>query len=309
MQNKMILFGKILLRSSVAAVLVFGQVAAVSAQITNTAKVNGVKPDATPAYTLGSEPEDTESVTVITKAPAFTANKTVQSIGDEALETIVYEVTLENTGNVTIDTLSVTDPGPSFNGTIGTNVGSIVGPAIISESVTTDGDLQVGETIVYEITYTLSQTDVDNAAGVALGVVNTASVSAEDPDNVSVVPTGTLTVQDVIPDNSALTLAKEVYDADFTTPGATLIGATAQALGATVYYRFTVENTGNTTITDAAIIDDAFSGSGGLGTIALVGGTTATPTGPAVTLADLAPGETAIFEVAYVVTQMDIDNQ
>lgn len=295
-----------LLRASAAAILVFGQVVTVSAQITNTATVNGVRPDSSPAYAPGLEPEDTESVTVVTKSASFTANKTVVSTGDDAGETIVYNVTLVNTGNVTLDTLSVTDPGPTFDTIAGTNGGTI-SISIDSESVTTDGDLQVGETIVYEVIYTLSQTDIDNGAGVTDGVDNAATVTADDPDDVEITPTGTLTAETTIPDNSALTLDKDAYDA--ANPGGTLLGVTAQDVGDIVFYRFTVVNTGNTTITDAEISDDAFSGSGGLGTIALVGGTTSTTPGPAVIQADLAPGQTAIFEVAYTVTQTDIDNQ
>lgn len=301
----MILFGKLLLRSSVAAIILFGQVAAVSAAITNTATVNGLRPDGSAAYTLGSEPSDSESVTVVTKDAQFTANKTVFSIGDEATETIIYEVTLVNTGNVTLDTLSVTDPGPTFGGVTGTNVGGL-SISIFSESDTVDGILQVGETIVYRITYTLSQTDIDNAAGVADSVDNTATVTADDPDDVEITPTGTLLVETTIPDNSALTLVKEAYDAAY--PGGVLLGATAQSLGDTVFYRFTVVNTGNTTITSAAITEDSFSGSGTMGSIDLVAGTTTAP-GPGVTQADIVPGETVIFEAAYTVTQTDIDNQ
>lgn len=306
-QGNMTLSSKFVLRSTAASIFMFSQVVGVSAAITNTATVNGVRPDSTPAYSPGSEPSDSESVTVITKAPSFTANKTVDSIGDEAGETIEYRVTLVNTGNVTIDTLSVTDPGPTFGGNAATNLGSLTTPTIDSESVSADGILQVGETIVYLFQYTMSQTDIDNAAGVANSVDNTAVVTAEDPDDVSVTPTGTLTVETTIPDNSALTLVKEAYDA--ANPGGSLLGASPQDVGDVVFYRFTVTNTGNTTITDAEISDDAFSGSGGLGTIALVDGTTSTTPGPTVTQADLAPGETAIFEVSYTVTQTDVDNQ
>lgn len=301
----MILFGKVLMRSSVVAMMVFGQTVVGFAQIDNTATVNGLRPNGADAYTSGSEPSASESVTVVTKAPAFSANKTEVSTGTVAGQTIVYNITLVNLGNVTIDTLSVTDSGPTFDGTLGTNAGSL-SISIDTESVTTDGILQVGETIVYEVIYTLSQTDVDNAAGVTNGVVNTASVTAEDPDDVAVVPSGTLTVQTAIPDNSALTLVKEAYDAAY--PAGSLIGATAQGLGANVFYRFTVENTGNTTLTNVSITEDSFSGSGSMGTIALVDATTTTP-GPAVTLADVVPGETVIFEAQYTVTQTDIDNQ
>lgn len=306
--NKMILFGKVFLRSSAAALLVFGQVTAVSAAIDNTATVNGVRPDSNPAYSPGSEPSDSESVTVETKDAQFSANKSVFSIGDEAGEDIVYRVTLVNTGNVTIDTLSVTDPGPIFGGVAG--VGTLTSPAIFSESVVpADGVLQVGETIIYEFTYTMTQADIDNAAGVANSVDNTAAVTAQDPDNVNVVPSGTLTIETTIPDNSALTLLKQAYDDAFATGPGALIGATPQALGANVYYRFTVTNTGNTTITAVEITEDTFSGSDPMGAIELVGGTTTTPLVPVVTQADLAPGETAIFEVQYTVTQTDIDNQ
>ncbi len=308
-QKQILKFSGVAWRYPMTALVLLAQVAAAGAAITNTATVNGDAPDGNPAYAPGSEPSDSESVGVVTKSASYTANKTVASIGDEAGEDIVYRVTLVNTGNVTIDTLSVTDPGPTFNSNAATNLGSLTAPTIISESDTTDGILQVGETIIYEFQYTLSQTDVDNAAGITNGVDNTATVTAEDPDDVSVPPTGTLTVEDTIPDNSALTLDKSAYDDVF--PGGALIGLTQQNVGDVIYYRFTVTNTGNTTITNATITDGppAFSGSGGLGTIALVGGTTSTTPGPAVTEADLAPIETAIFEVAYTVTQTDVDNQ
>ncbi|NKI33582.1 DUF11 domain-containing protein, partial [Wenzhouxiangella sp. XN79A] len=67
-------------------------------------------------------------------------------------QTIDYTIEVTNTGNVTQTGVSTTDVLPD-----GTN-GTLSGPV---ESITTDGQLEVGETWTYTISYTVTQADID----------------------------------------------------------------------------------------------------------------------------------------------------
>ena len=299
--------------SHLAIVALMAATLPAGASIDNTAIVNGTLPNGNPVYAPGSEPSDDVSVDVAPATPNYVATKTAvfNDDGDndgipEVGETMTFRVTLVNTGNVTLTPAALSDPGPAFNG--GSNQ-SVSVPAVgspTSESGTVNGLLDVGETIYYDISYTLTQADIDAAAGVTDGVQNTASVTVNDPDSnpVTADPSSNLTATATLAIAPGLTLDKEAYDAVY--PGGAVEAGPVSA-GDTIYYRFLVTNTGNVTISGVAIDEDAaFNGTNGsLGDPVLVGGSTSTPTGG--TTADLAPGETAIFEIAYSVNQTDVD--
>jgi uncharacterized repeat protein (TIGR01451 family) len=78
-----------------------------------------------------------------------------------------YEIVLTNTGNQTLTNVIVSDQLP--DGTAGTL-------SVLVESLSANGELNVGETWTYTISYTVTQDDID--AGTAL--VNTASVVTDE---------------------------------------------------------------------------------------------------------------------------------
>jgi uncharacterized repeat protein (TIGR01451 family) len=82
-------------------------------------------------------------------------------------DTLTYQFAVTNTGNVQLDDVAPIDPGPRFNGRPATASLSAITPAPLT--------LVPAETRIFTATYVLSQDDIDNAAGIADGVANTAS--------------------------------------------------------------------------------------------------------------------------------------
>jgi LPXTG-site transpeptidase (sortase) family protein len=180
----------------------------------------------------------------------------------DAGDTITYAFTVKNTGNVTLHDLVITD--------------EVVGIQIFGSSISS---LAPGDTDTSTFTglYSLSQADVN-----AGEFENNAAVRAKDPNNltimdsdtdsksfaadpsISLTKTGTLVEDEVLPD--------EQTDA-----------------GDLITYEFTVENTGNVTLTDITITDDDATIQGGP--------------------IDLDPGEsdTLTFTGGYTLLQADID--
>jgi large repetitive protein len=268
----------------------FAVSAANAGNLSNTARATGNPPTGAAINSTTS----TIAIPVVTKNPAYTVVKSISSQttsnGANASQVdggdiITYSYVVANTGNVSINTVVVTDPGVSFNGGAANALTS--GPTKVSGDTTNPNILDVGETWTYTASYTLTQANVNAAAGVTNGVSNTVSVTAKDPQAVTVNPTAggsTLTATETIAASPSLTIAKTANTAGPLT------------VGQVVTYSFLVTNNGNVTITGVAIQETAFNGTGGTGAI--------TPTGGASTLA---PGATTTFTANYTVTQADID--
>ncbi|WP_169513972.1 DUF7507 domain-containing protein [Agromyces subbeticus] len=173
-------------------------------------------------------------------------------------ETIDYTFLVRNTGNAPLTDVTVDD--------------SLVA-GVTPEPV----DLPVfGEQLFTSTPYVVTQADVD-----AGGVTNIATAIGLGPDEDPVVSEEDTEFVPTPPREPAITLDKQAELNDTNGNG-------VADLGETIDYTFTVENTGNVTVTDATIVDD------------LVSGISASVT--------LAPGETNVFTAdPYVVTQADLN--
>ncbi len=196
--------------------------------VANTATATGAPP-------TGPDTTDGDSETVaLTANPDISLTKTgsiadtdgdgVDSEGD----VITYTFAVENTGNVTLDPITVTDPLP--------------GLSVITCPATT---LAPGDDTDCTATYTVTQTDVD-----AGSVINTATATGTPPSGPDVSDTDPATV-DLTPD-PAITLTKTGSLADTNADG-------VDSEGDTVTYTFAVENTGNVTL-DPITVNDPLSG-------------------------------------------------
>ncbi|WP_106816303.1 DUF7507 domain-containing protein [Microbacterium timonense] len=229
--------------------------------ISNTGEASGETPTGDPVLAAAS----TVSVAAA-QAPGIDFEKTVtpeeaDAAGDEV--TYVFHVT--NTGNVTLTGLTIAETAFSGTGVLGVpDCGATLAP---------------GDDVTCEVTYTLTQPDVD-----AGEVTNTAvaTASAGGAELSSEPSSATLTVARV----ADLSLVKS---ADVTDP------ETIRA-GDVVTYSFVATNTGNVTITDARVVEGAFTGTGQLGAL------DCEPSGP------LAPGDQLICAADYTVTQADVDS-
>ena len=229
----------------------------------NEASVTGQSPQ-------GTATDGAEANVTVPSVNSVSLTKTPSTVVDvnadnqvNAGDTIQYTFTLTNTGTTTLHNGQIDDPMLGGPVTCTALDGVLLEPG---ESVTCD-----------PVPYTLTQADIDN------GVVrNTASTIAQGPDNRFVEDTASASAD--IDQTAGIELTKtagQVTDAN----GDGFIGA-----GDTIDYSFTVNNSGNTTLTDVTVTDPL------LGAAALC------------TIAELVPGASAdCGPFTYALTQADIE--
>ncbi len=176
--------------------------------VDNTATATGTDPNDT-------DVTDTDTVsTPIPASPGITVDKQAGvPSGNSAGDSIDYTFLVTNTGNVTLDPVSVDDP----------TTNPVTCPVTV---------LAPGESTTCTATYTLSQVDVD-----AGHVANTATVTGTDPHDTDVTAVDSTDV--AITAGPGISVVKS----------GTLNGTAA---GDSIDYSFLVTNTGNVTRTRSA---------------------------------------------------------
>jgi uncharacterized repeat protein (TIGR01451 family) len=206
-------------------------------QVTNQATVTGTDPFDSPITDLSgaTNGDNLALVTPLTPLPSITLIKTATpSFSDPVAvtDTISYAFTIENTGNVTLTNVTLSDilPDIVISG----------GPIATMEP----GDI---DSATYTATYSLKQTDLD-----ALQVSNSATATGTPPTGPNVSDLSGATAGDdnptVVPIGVApgIQLVKTVDDSDF------LDGAD---VGDALRYSFEITNTGNVTLNNITLSD------------------------------------------------------
>lgn len=231
--------------------------------VTNTATANGTPPNGDP---VPSPPSET--TVPVTPNPSLSVVKSASpESATNAGDDVTYSFVLTNTGNVTLTDVTV-DEG-TFTGT--GDLSAVDCPAGAAS-------LLPGASVTCTATYELTQADVD-----AGSVTNTATGTGTPPGGgtVDTPPSTAIVTVDPTP---SLTVVKTA------TPD------TVGEAGEQVTYSFRVTNTGNVTLTDVAIDEGAFSGTGDISAISC----------PAAA-ASLAPGAVTTCTATYTLTQADVD--
>ena len=263
-------------------------------QVMNEASVTGTPPDTTPPADPPLVPPSavSSSMVPIASVPRLSVVKTVSVIADNVIagDVVTYTYTVTNIGNTTIDNvLPVDTNGPSFNGVAGENS--------LTAFVATDATLPIsllpqGEQ-VFTAQYTLSQSDIDNAVAGGTGAISNTATATGDP------VIGTLGA--VTPSTALETIAGvpviELLKSS-TAP------ADPIAVGDLINYSFTLENSGNVTITSPVIADDQCVTPSGDLTFSNGFDAVDAELGEA---DELDVGETWTFSCSYPVDQDDID--
>ncbi len=259
------------------------------APITNTVTVTTTAP----AGTVPPTATDNTTVQPEVATPAIEVLKTVSAqSGSAAGDTVTFEVSVANTGNVTIDGISTTD-------TLKRNDNTVIAPAPTLTLQSGDngvaGDLEVGETWVYQTIVTLTQADID-AGGINNSVL--ADGSAPNGDPVSDVSDngaggGSTPTTVVISPAPALQVLK-------------VMSAAPTTVGATVGYDITVLNSGNVTMGSVSVSSDTLTRADGTA-LALTSGPTFVSADAGSAAGALKVGETATYHATYVLTQADVD--
>uniref|UniRef100_UPI003593EEC2 DUF7507 domain-containing protein n=1 Tax=Aquiflexum sp. TaxID=1872584 RepID=UPI003593EEC2 len=139
---------------------------------------------------------------------------------------LTYEITVENTGNINNSNVVATDFLP------GSTTGTVL--STVSGDEQNPGVLDVGETWIYSIVYTVEQIVFDTGDNL-VNVVNVSSTQVPGP---TVASAATPTVL-----SPALDISKAVTETTFAAPGDEL------------NYNITVSNTGNTTLENISVVD------------------------------------------------------
>jgi uncharacterized repeat protein (TIGR01451 family) len=304
--------------SALALALFAGSVSPAFATIDNTATANG-----TPASGTLTPPTSTVNIPVAPATPTLTVSKTAGSpveTGSDGVinagDTILYTYVITNTGNVTINSASPVDSGPTFNTIAKTGTLGAFTLVSTTNGATAGATLAPGESGTWTALYTLSAVDAYRAAGINPSTGNAVENSATATGSPV---TGTLgavtpsTAEVAIPANPKLSIVKSRA---FTTDTAPLLQAN---VGDVITYTYTVVNTGNVTINNVSINDiheGVALGAGLPGNENLAVGDDG-PLAPGTVSSDsianngvystLRPGARITFTYVHTVTQAEVD--
>ncbi|WP_262249521.1 DUF7507 domain-containing protein [Parapedobacter soli] len=169
--------------------------------------------------TLEDAEDSDAAVTEITQSRAVSVTKEAdKEIVSAAGETIIYTITVTNTGNVTLENYTVTDVlFPDWSGSIDKLAPKAVRP--------------------FELEYTVTQTDIDNG-----GVINVAHVGGENPDD----PEHEDEIEVPVEKNAEIRVTKAADRESFSD------------VGEVITYTITVTNTGNVTLSNVVVTDILF---------------------------------------------------
>lgn len=287
------------------AILAGVQPALTAGSIDNSAIASG---------TYGGNPVDSTPSTATVPLADPTFNLTVVKTGVlndggdglQAGETITYTVQVTNNSNVTVTNVTPTEDNIQFGTQAGTGTFGSFTPASAAS-------LAPLATTSFQITYTVTATDVFNAASITDGVQNTVDVSASGPGTTTA--NGTDTSQNTIPADAGLNVVKT----------GTLVDGNGNGLadvGETINYTYVVTNNGNVGIDDVAINDTHEGAPIAAGLIledgtSLADGPLGNSTDPSTGAGNptdgswdlLGPGASVTFTYAHTVTQTEFEAQ
>jgi len=252
---------------------------------------------------------DDATILAINPNPILETTKTavvIQNNGNginDLGDTIVYTITVENKGNVTLSGLALADTLTDGNG------GSLSlssGPTFNSSTASSaQGTLTVGEIASYTATYTITQDAVDSGS-----VVNTVMATASSPQNTNDVTdrsdNGDDSDGETQDDNTVVVLSRS-SELEATKTSSVIDNNTSSStdLGDTIVYTITVENKGNVTLSGVSLTDTLLDGDGSL--LSLTAGPVFTSSSASSAQGTLMVGETATYTASYTITQAALD--
>ena len=236
--------------------------------ISNTATGTGTPPDESTPPPV-SPPDET--IVEFPATPAITVVKSADEAAQDDIavgQVVTYSFLVTNTGNVTLTDVAVEEGEFSGAG----DLSEVVCPA---EAAT----LAPGAQITCTATYTIVQADVD------AGTVTNSATATGTPPNAETPPPVSPPSETTVPALPApgLDVVKTASVEEATT------------VGQVITYSFQVTNTGNITLTDVAVEEGEFTGTGTLSAVVC----------PA-EAASMAPGAQVICIATYSVTQADL---
>ncbi|MCB5200850.1 DUF11 domain-containing protein, partial [Loktanella sp. TSTF-M6] len=266
----------------------------------NTATVAATSPAGDPVSDVSDDGNDGDGNVLndptelaIAPDPQLEVTKVVRQSGSAVGETVIFEITAANLGNVTLRGFGLVDTLTDLAGNPRT------APDPMLESGASATVLGVGGTNVYTVSYVLTQTDID-----AGGISNSVAASATAPDGT---PVTDLSDDGNDGDGNDQNDPTEMrIDTAPALSADKVIVAGPVAVGETVIFDIRVTNTGNVTLRDAQIASDTLTRADGT-VLALTTGPVLRSSDQGSPAGTLLVGETAVWRASYVLTQADID--
>ena len=283
---------------AVGDVIVYEAVFTINQQSINAGGVSNTAEAS--ATTLSQESLAVKSNTVDTPISAIArveVNK-IASVNDNGdgvnglSDLIEYTITVENTGDIALENLTITDV---ITDNKGDALSLVSGPFFAGSTANSpEGNLAVGEVASYKAYYIITQQAVDSG-----GVVNNVTATANALGSTSSVsddlntPTTTL-----ISENPELEVIKTAIISDN--------GDGVTGLGDTIDYTIRITNTGNVTLNTLTLTDTITDPTGvALASSPLV--TSFVSADQNSTTGTLAVGETATYTASFVIDQQAVD--
>ena len=268
------------------------QDAADSGKVINTAFAKATKPDGAEFVSLA------DSVTVsMTATPSISILKTkVENDGTndkmDVGETIDYTITITNTGNVTLDNITLTETLTDGKGIV-TDLLNAMTLVSINDATTTQTSitsLEVGDKATYTVSYTVTQTAMNSGK-----VTNVATVTATAPDGTTLPIESSAEIESLMGQAPAMMVTKTAVKND---------NGDGLDLDETITYTINVKNTGNVELTDVDVTDNALVDLAGE-SLSLTDGPTYDGTGTFDGI--LSVGEFVDFTATFTVNQQAIN--
>lgn len=293
--------------STFALMVALGSVTPAWATIDNTVTATGSSPGNTDDVTA----TDTENVDVEDAAPELVVTKFSSDANLGVGDTATYTYTVENTGNVTLTAVSLSDAHDGAGaGVTPTLIASpLTDNGTTGDSVDAGGDqifdtLAPGDIVTWTASYTVVQGDLNNNGGGDGDIDNTVTASATP---VAGTLGGTLTADESVTleaQNPSLAVTKD----------ATAVNGTAGPVANVevddvITYTYVVTNDGNVPLTNVSINDVVDAGTGATTAPIITASDTPTDDDALDNIFDsLAVGDSVTFTTTYTVTQDDVDN-
>jgi gliding motility-associated-like protein/uncharacterized repeat protein (TIGR01451 family) len=255
--------------------------------------------------------ENDPSITYFDINPDLEVTKTsnvidTNSNGNNDLgDSIVYTITVQNTGNVVLSNLSLTDIlTDGNNNTLSYSVSITFNN---SSSGSTVGNLDINEIATYTATYTIVQSDVDSGrvintvTAVASDPLNTSSVSDQSDDGIDSDGNTTNDITETLLYRNPLVEATKtvvVIDSNSNNTNDT---------GDVIVYTISVQNTGNVSLSNLTLVDNLTDGDGNA--LALSAGPVFTSSNANSTQGNLTVGEVATYTATYTISQLAANTQ
>ena len=246
---------------------------------------------------------DDPTITSITASPGIEATKTATVLdnnGDSntgAGDTIVYTITVQNTGGTSLSNISLNDVLTDGNGS---SLSLTSGPIFVSNSASSaEGSLAVNEIGTYTATYTISSA-VENTSSVNNRVTVTAS-SPGQSNNVTDVSDDGDDNDDNTEDDQTVVAIDAVPVLEVTkTASVTDNGDGYTGSGDVVNYVITIENKGNVTLSSLTVTDSLTDGNGD--SLVMSNGPYFSGSDQGSAQGTLVAGETATFQAYYIIS-------